>query len=90
MMLKMEAICSSERSVATQQTTRRHIPEDDTLHNHCCENLKSYIINTAFFITLSQPNHSLFIIKGLHFLIITLLFITLLCTELCRTEDWLL
>jgi hypothetical protein len=30
--LKMEAICSSERSVETQRTTRRHIPEDDTLH----------------------------------------------------------
>jgi hypothetical protein len=28
----MEAICSSETSVATQQTTRRHIPEDDTLN----------------------------------------------------------
>jgi hypothetical protein len=28
----MEAICSSEMSVATQQTTRRHIPEDDALH----------------------------------------------------------
>jgi hypothetical protein len=41
--LKMEAICSSETSVATQQTTRRHIPEDDTLHNHRRENLKSYI-----------------------------------------------
>jgi hypothetical protein len=27
----MEAIFSSETSVATQQTTRRHIPEDDTL-----------------------------------------------------------
>jgi hypothetical protein len=40
--LKMEALCSSETSVATQQTTRRHIPEDDTLHNHRCENLKSY------------------------------------------------
>jgi hypothetical protein len=31
--LKLEAICSSETSVATQQTTRRHIPEEDTLHN---------------------------------------------------------
>jgi hypothetical protein len=31
--LKMEAICSSETSVETQQTTRRHIPEDDTLHS---------------------------------------------------------
>jgi hypothetical protein len=29
--LKIEAICSSEISVATQQTTRRHIPEDETL-----------------------------------------------------------
>jgi hypothetical protein len=38
----MEAICSSETSVETQRTTRRHIPEDDTLHNHRCENLKSY------------------------------------------------
>jgi hypothetical protein len=41
--LKMEAICSSETSVETRRTTRRHIPEDDTLHNHRCENLKSYI-----------------------------------------------
>jgi hypothetical protein len=30
--LKMEAISSSETSGATQRTTRRHIPEDDTLH----------------------------------------------------------
>jgi hypothetical protein len=29
---------------ATQQTTRRHITEDDTLHNHPCENLKSYTL----------------------------------------------
>jgi hypothetical protein len=40
--LKMEAIRSSETSGATQRTTRRHTPEDDTLHNHRCENLKSY------------------------------------------------
>jgi hypothetical protein len=31
-------------SVVTQRTTRRHIPENDTLHNHRCENLKLYII----------------------------------------------
>jgi hypothetical protein len=42
--MKLEAICSFETSVATQQTTRRHIQEDDTLHNHRCGNLKSYII----------------------------------------------
>jgi hypothetical protein len=41
--LKMEAICSSETSVGTQRTTRRHIPEDDTLHNRRCGNLKSYV-----------------------------------------------
>jgi hypothetical protein len=29
--LKMEAICSSETSVDIQRTTRRYIPEDDTL-----------------------------------------------------------
>jgi hypothetical protein len=29
--LKMEAICSSEKSVDTQRTTRRDIPEDGTL-----------------------------------------------------------
>jgi hypothetical protein len=40
--LKMEAICSYETSVATQ-TARRHIPEDDVLHNHRSENLKSYV-----------------------------------------------
>jgi hypothetical protein len=43
--LKMEAISSSEKSVETQQTTRRHIPEDDILQNHRCENLKSYIFH---------------------------------------------
>jgi hypothetical protein len=40
----MEAIRSSETSGTTLRTTRRHIPEDDTLQNHRCENLKSYIL----------------------------------------------
>jgi hypothetical protein len=40
----MEAIRSSEMSGATQRTTWRHIEEDDTLHNHRCENLKSYFL----------------------------------------------
>jgi hypothetical protein len=41
---KMETICFSETPVETQRTTRRYIPEDDTLHNHRCENLKSYML----------------------------------------------
>jgi hypothetical protein len=40
--LKMEAIFSSETSVDTPRTTRRYIPEDGTLHNYRCENLKFY------------------------------------------------
>jgi hypothetical protein len=42
--LKIEAMCSCETSVETQRTTRRHIPDYDTLHSHRCENFKSYII----------------------------------------------
>jgi hypothetical protein len=55
--LKMEAICSSETSVATQQTTRRHIPEDDTLHNYRCENLKSSSYSTRAY-PLVVPSNS--------------------------------
>jgi hypothetical protein len=40
--LKMEAICSSEMSVGFQLNIQRYIPEDSTLHNHWCENLKPY------------------------------------------------
>jgi hypothetical protein len=39
----MEAICSSETSVDTQRTTPRYIPEVNTLPNHSCENLNSYM-----------------------------------------------
>jgi hypothetical protein len=36
--VKMEAICSSETSVETPRTTRRHIPEYDTLYKEdACE-----------------------------------------------------
>jgi hypothetical protein len=52
--LKIEAICSSETSVDFQQTTRRYIPEDSTLHNHRCENLKSYIIFSVRIISQSS------------------------------------
>jgi hypothetical protein len=39
--LKME-VCSSETSVDFKWATQRYIPEDSTLHNHRCENLKPY------------------------------------------------
>jgi hypothetical protein len=48
--LKMEAICSSETSVETQRTTRRHIAEDDTLHNHRCE--KPQILHSGVIVEL--------------------------------------
>jgi hypothetical protein len=35
-------------NVDFQRTTRRYIPEDITLRNHRCENLKSYILLTYF------------------------------------------
>jgi hypothetical protein len=37
-----------ETSVELQRTTRRYIPEDRTLHNHRCENIKSYMKITLF------------------------------------------
>jgi hypothetical protein len=37
----MEATRSSEMSV-NPGFTQCHIPEDDILHSHCCENLKFY------------------------------------------------
>jgi hypothetical protein len=45
--LKMKAICSSETSVDSQRTTWCYIPEDGTLHNHRCQNLKSYDVTTV-------------------------------------------
>jgi hypothetical protein len=40
--MKMEATCSSKISVGFQRNIWHYIPEDRTLHNQCCENLKSY------------------------------------------------
>jgi hypothetical protein len=37
----MEAIRSSETSVDSEQTTLRNIPENGSLRNRLCENLKS-------------------------------------------------
>jgi hypothetical protein len=39
--LKMEAICSSESSIDSNQTTRCYIPECRNFHSQSCENLKS-------------------------------------------------
>jgi hypothetical protein len=45
--MTVKAIRSSKTSVFTR-STRRHIPEDDILHSHRRENLKSYIALTGF------------------------------------------
>jgi hypothetical protein len=45
--LMMEALRSSETSVLTR-ATRFKIPEDDILHSHRHENLKSYIALTGW------------------------------------------
>jgi hypothetical protein len=41
---QMEVICASKTLGGFQRTTPRYIPEDRTLHNHRCENLKSYLM----------------------------------------------
>jgi hypothetical protein len=38
----MEAACSSETPVDFQRTARPYILEDRSIHDHRCENLKSY------------------------------------------------
>jgi hypothetical protein len=45
--LKMEAIRSSETSVNIRPT-QRHIPEDDIIHSHRNESLKSYILTYVY------------------------------------------
>jgi hypothetical protein len=47
-----------------------YITEDDILHSHCCENLKSYVINFPFYL--------LFLVcLALAFAILLLLFVVL-------------
>jgi hypothetical protein len=38
--LKMEPVHFSDVLEKLYQTTRRHIPENRTFHNHCCKNLE--------------------------------------------------
>jgi hypothetical protein len=59
----MEAIRSSETSGTTQRTTRRHIPEEDTLQNHRRENLKSYMKMCLSKFGISVVIH---LVKGIH------------------------
>jgi hypothetical protein len=49
--LKIEVTYFSEMSIGFQQTTRRHIPEDISLHNQRCENLKSNKGDDGFIIS---------------------------------------
>jgi hypothetical protein len=57
--LKTEATCSSETSVDFQWTKRRYIPDDTSLHNNRCENLKADISfeNVAMFTGSENESH---------------------------------
>jgi hypothetical protein len=45
LILKMEAICSSETLVNFSHTTQHYIPEDRTLLNHHCENFNLNVLS---------------------------------------------
>jgi hypothetical protein len=70
--LKMEAICSSKTLVETQRTTRRHIPEDNNLHNHRCKTsnptyAKYYYQKLKWFLKLFlYPEYSTKVNKNKH------------------------
>jgi hypothetical protein len=64
--LKMEATYFSEMSFDIQRTIRRYIPEDRTVHNHRCENLKSYNIKkTSFCPNILIYQHPVAFVKDL-------------------------
>jgi hypothetical protein len=74
----MEAICSSETSVNFRPTTWRYILEDSTLHNHCCEDLKSY------------TNYNLFQVCGILYIDICQKFLIQSNTRCLRKNDHIL
>jgi hypothetical protein len=47
----MEVTCSSEMSVDFQLTTRVYIPEENTVHNHRREDLRSDKENFLWYVT---------------------------------------
>jgi hypothetical protein len=47
---KTEGVCSSETPVISYRTTRRHVPEESTLHVHCHENLLTCCIHWSPFL----------------------------------------
>jgi hypothetical protein len=56
--LKMEAICFPEASVVFQRTTQCYTPEDRTLHNHQCEDLKSYNFSSFLHLSIHRFRHT--------------------------------
>jgi hypothetical protein len=56
--LVVEAVNTSEMSVSFYKTTQHNIPEDSHLHTRCCENLKSYMIQSYFHLLLCLPSGS--------------------------------
>jgi hypothetical protein len=65
--LKLKVTCSPKTSADFQWTTWPYFPDDRTLHNNCCENLKSYPTNNFIFAG------KLLVLLLLHFVIIFLI-----------------
>jgi hypothetical protein len=57
----MEKAVPSETSMNVHHITWRHIPEDDTLHNYCSENLESNKLQEVSIYNLSFQIHPPFL-----------------------------
>lgn len=63
--LKKQATYSSEKSVGFQRTTLYYVPDNRALHDHCCENLKSYKkYRLLLFIAVNNKNVKMFSIPN--------------------------